>query len=510
MRNIDYESFKKALESYVAIVNALCIMLENKVNTLNDQRENVLKKLNYIEKDKILEICKDSTPIKSARDYIKRKFEDATFNSDNQNVVVVINGIRFGIKIDNSNINKDPQSNCYFNYFGTDLNISIREDECWEIKKDNELQYKQLKKLIITLNNKKIDNSPELEIMNNLFNASERATEDFMKFINDYVEKIDNYMVEKCIELLKYKKNLIIQGAPGTGKTFITDKLIKELTGLDKNNKGEWQETGNVSKRIAFCTFHQTMDYDDFVLGLKPSMVKDDEGKTIGIEYKPIPGIFKEIADEAKDIFNKHFNNNKEKKDEEKLLSLLNDKSKACVLVIDEINRGNISKIFGELITLLENGKRLGSNQPLYATLPYTNEKWALPPNLYIIGTMNTTDRSMGNIDYAIRRRFAFITLKAEENIVSEYYDDKDPVLRKMACELFKNINLDIESNRADNDMDIEDLKIGNSYFMAENIDILKIKLEYEIIPLIEEYIKDGLLKMEIKEQFDKWKKNIK
>ena len=151
------------------------------------------------------------------------------------------------------------------------------------------------------------------------------------------------------------------------------------------------------------------------------------------------------------------------------------------ILIIDEINRGNVSKIFGELISLLEADKRVGGDHPLTVTLPYSKESFSVPSNLYIIGTMNTTDRSVGSIDYAVRRRFAFVTLEADENKVPE----------GNARNLFNAVKNFL--NKSKYDMDIEDLMVGHSYFMDANN--LQMKWQYEILPLLMEYHKDGIIK---------------
>ena len=169
------------------------------------------------------------------------------------------------------------------------------------------------------------------------------------------------------------------------------------------------------------------------------------------------------------------------------------------VLIIDEINRGNVSKIFGELISLLEADKRQGASHPLEVTLPYSKESFKVPANLYIIGTMNTTDRSVGAIDYAVRRRFAFYTLKANEKALEDFYEKKDDALKKEAFERFQKTSKFVESNKAPADIKFEDLMVGHSYFMAESLDDLELKWNYEVIPLLEEYKKDGLLKHSVK-----------
>ena len=169
--------------------------------------------------------------------------------------------------------------------------------------------------------------------------------------------------------------------------------------------------------------------------------------------------------------------------------------TKPYILIIDEINRGNISKIFGELITLLEVDKRLGEINEIKVKLPYTpQEEFGVPSNLFIIGTMNTADRSLGYIDYAIRRRFAFKTLQADkaDKAVIECFNPGDDLLDK-ALRLFENIQNFITEN-IEHDLLADDLMLGHSYFLAKNINELRLKLEYEIIPLIREYEKDGIL----------------
>ncbi|MBP3838709.1 MAG: AAA family ATPase [Prevotella sp.] len=177
------------------------------------------------------------------------------------------------------------------------------------------------------------------------------------------------------------------------------------------------------------------------------------------------------------------------------------------ILIIDEINRGNVSKIFGELITLLEADKRLGGDHPIKVTLPYSKESFGVPSNLYIIGTMNTTDRSVGNIDYAVRRRFAFVTLKADRQILVNKYGEKSKQVQ-----LFDAVFAFLNDDKKHPDMDIEDLMVGHSYFMADDDNELKLKLKYEIIPLIREYSKDGIVnvkKDELEKAFDDWKTAI-
>ena len=166
-----------------------------------------------------------------------------------------------------------------------------------------------------------------------------------------------------------------------------------------------------------------------------------------------------------------------------------NKQAKPYLLIIDEINRGNISKIFGELITLLEADKRIGEENELTVTLPYSQETFGVPNNLYIIGTMNTADRSVGYIDYAIRRRFAFITLKADRNVIENYYTDEN--LKQKALTYFDQADALM---KVSSEYEKDDLMIGHSYFLAKNEEELQNKMVYEVRPLLMEYFNDGLL----------------
>lgn len=278
-------------------------------------------------------------------------------------------------------------------------------------------------------------------------------------------------------KLLKKRKNVILQGAPGTGKTYSTAEVALLTLGknCDYSNHEKVMETYHEARKneeIFFTTFHQSMDYENFVEGLKPIVQKNDNGKVIGVTYDIVPGIFKLACEAAK--------------------------NKPVVLIIDEINRGNVSKIFGELITLLEADKRQDqnpANHSLDVTLPYSHENFSVPGNLYILGTMNTTDRSTGTLDYALRRRFSFVTLTADVKIIDAYYNGKgDQVTGQKAKEYFENVEKFIQENKL-GEVDISDLMVGHSYFLADNIADLDQRMKYDVVPLLQEYYKDGLLK---------------
>lgn len=310
---------------------------------------------------------------------------------------------------------------------------------------------------------------------------------------NQYTQQ--NMFISEATKILRNKKNIILQGAPGTGKTYNTAAIalsILGITDLDLTDHNAVMERYNtlLDDQIFFTSFHQSLDYEDFVEGLKPHIQTDNEGKSFGVTYEAEDGIFKracravQIAD------------------------------KPVVLIIDEINRGNVSKIFGELITLLEADKRDKGEHPINVTLPYSKTLFSVPSNLYIIGTMNTTDRSTGNLDYALRRRFAFITLKSNADVIEKYYDSlKRQDLKDIATSLFNDIKAFIENpQHLYGELDIDDLMIGHSYFMAKDTETLRAKIIYEVIPLINEYINDGILAVKTDEKkrvFESWR-NLK
>ena len=264
--------------------------------------------------------------------------------------------------------------------------------------------------------------------------------------------------------------NQILYGPPGTGKTYNTVIKAMEIIGTIKINYDkehnvlnyeELQEEFNKlkqSKQIEFITFHQSYSYEEFIEGIKPVINKKDNDNN-AIKYEYNDGIFKELCLRAE-----------------------KDKGNNYVIIIDEINRGNISKIFGELITLIEEDKRIGNEHELKLTLPYSKESLGIPKNLYIIGTMNTSDRSIASVDIALRRRFKFIEMMPKENLITDIPLGKD---KKTFIDIFKALNekIIILLDR--------DHQIGHSYFMQnkiKSIEDLKNVWFNEILPLLNEY----------------------
>lgn len=259
---------------------------------------------------------------------------------------------------------------------------------------------------------------------------------DRTKFLEDVYVSYNDY--EKLESLLLRKQNLILQGAPGVGKTFAAKRLAYAIMG-EKDDS-----------RIMQVQFHQNYSYEDFVMGYKPN----DNG---GFDMKY--GVFHKFCSKAKV-----------------------DKDHKYFFIIDEINRGNLSKIFGELLMLIEKDYREKDIQ-----LAYNDETFAVPSNVYIIGMMNTADRSLAMIDYALRRRFSFFEMKPGfESVQFEEYVKKlaDPHLEKL-------IKAVIELNKviAEDDSLGTGFCIGHSYLCNLGFhDSLENIVEYDIIPMLREY----------------------
>ena len=258
-------------------------------------------------------------------------------------------------------------------------------------------------------------------------------------FLSDVYMSEQDY--ETLVNVLKMKKNIILQGAPGVGKTFTAKRLAYSIIGAKNPD------------RVQMIQFHQSYSYEDFIEGYRPT----ENGFTIkkGSFYK-----FCKLAED--DDENDYF------------------------FIIDEINRGNLSKIFGELFMLIEKDKR-----GIELQLLYSDENFSVPPNVYIIGMMNTADRSLAMLDYALRRRFSFFTMKPGFNTPGfQVYQDSlksDAFNKLIAC--VKQLNSKI----------VEDISlgegfcIGHSYFCgltpeSANTQTLSSIVEYELIPLLKEY----------------------
>ena len=264
--------------------------------------------------------------------------------------------------------------------------------------------------------------------------------------------------------------NLIYYGPPGTGKTYITSEKAVELClgedhvanfGGDRDKITEEFQSLCDNGQIGFVTFHQSYSYEEFVEGLRPTTDKGevaDSQVSGGFSLEPHSGVFKKMCELA----NKPAN-----------------RKKNYVLIIDEINRANISRVFGELITLLEDDKRLGARNEIQVTLPYSSDRFGIPPNLHIIGTMNTADRSIALLDTALRRRFVFEELMPDSSKLEDIPLHVGLTLKQF----FERINERIEY------LYDREHQIGHAYFMkCKNADDVRETIRNEVIPLLAEY----------------------
>lgn len=271
-------------------------------------------------------------------------------------------------------------------------------------------------------------------------------------FLNEvYMSEAD---YETLRHLLKSKKNIILQGAPGVGKTFAAKRLAYSIIGYEDNDK------------VEFVQFHQNYSYEDFVEGYKPK----------GNTFELTKGIFYKFCIKALVKPNEDF-----------------------FFIIDEINRGNLSKIFGELMMLIEKDYRKES-----ATLAYSGVKFSVPENLHIIGMMNTADRSLAMIDYALRRRFSFFDMTPGFN--SDGFKNYQKELDNEKFDSLINEVISLNKEIEDDESLGKGFMIGHSYFCGQKectSEWMNEVVKFDIIPMLNEYWFDN------KANVEKWSNNL-
>ncbi|MBU8852450.1 AAA family ATPase [Bacillus sp. FJAT-26377] len=277
-------------------------------------------------------------------------------------------------------------------------------------------------------------------IDSNVVELESYTKEDFLKEVF-----IDEKQYDTITNLLNYKKNIILQGPPGVGKTFVSKRLAYSLMGSKDEN------------RVEMVQFHQNYAYEDFVMGFRP----DENGFSLQF------GIFYDFCQRA-----------------------LENPEKKYYFIIDEINRGNLSKVFGELFMLIERDKR-----DEFVTMGYSKDNFTVPSNVYLIGTMNTADRSLAQLEVALRRRFAFVTLVPAFNEKWKYTLQESGVSNEMISRILFVVDKINEEIVADFQLG-SGYAIGHSFFntkpenMDENVWYEAI-MNFEINPLLEEYFFD-------------------
>ena len=312
------------------------------------------------------------------------------------------------------------------------------------------------------------------------------------------LEGVDNEMSDSIYK--EYKdamdllgiKQMILQGPPGTSKTYsaktflkfmahnCTDEELADIQIADYANEDKYCAKlfkGKGEPDIAWdiVQFHPSYGYEDFIRGIKVSTKLGSDT----ILYETVNKVLGNIAELAQ----KH-------------------KKTKFYLIIDEINRANLATVFGELIYGLEY-----RTEPV--ATPYAvnnNNRISMPENLYIIGTMNTADKSIGGIDYAIRRRFLFFEQLPDVKVIKAYKAEtgtEQVALNNLASNLFQNVEKVFDEDYLSPEYRKEDVQIGHTYFLVDSKDKLMKRFEYQIIPILKEYYKDGIISFDVDDAID-------
>ena len=357
----------------------------------------------------------------------------------------------------------------YFPFDKQNLTISvgtIDSDETWEKERNTMFQH-NIKPVDTIIKRQGLLTLSQAELKSEIKNAVEINIPIYNQILalgdtkpNEKIDSDNEYN-----DLIPYQYlNQILYGPPGTGKTYSIIKEVNKIRALGIYNQPAVDSIKNLQKKdytLAFTTFHPAYGYEEFIEGIRPNLNKGT------ISYHIHDGVFKELCDLAKD------------KPEEPYF-----------MIIDEINRGNIPKIFGELITLIEYNKRAGNDEEISVTLPYSRNSFTVPKNVHIIGTMNTADKSLTALDTALRRRFTFIEMMPKPELIAK---DSNGIINSITVRnLLTKINENIEKQGFERSH-----HIGHAFFMScKNEQDVIDALAYKIIPLLQEYTYDDWEKM--------------
>lgn len=445
--NVGYLNFNNP-ENYV----------ENISFYLNEFRTTALELLkSYKLEDRFL-ITEDNFQKRLKKIYeIKKVLGDPSYSVNNRNTI---------IKESDENIMKQPLNQILYGPPGTGKTYSLKRRffDLFTVKEDSISRDQFLNELVkplswwqvITLVLIDLKNARVIEIYDHELIKIKESHSSSKTIVPTIWGQLQAHTVNDCPNVNVEKRQNPLYFSKDKNSIWTIDlKLVEELypeiIEIFNSFKNFNPSPDKLIKNYEFITFHQSYSYEDFMEGIKPDL-ENEEGE---LKYKIEDGIFKRIADRAKrDPFNKY------------------------ALFIDEINRGNVSQIFGELITLIEEDKRLGNDEAIEVTLPYSKEKFGVPRNLYIIGTMNTADRSVEALDTALRRRFVFEEMPPKydlEGLQQELYGFK-------AADILETINKRIEKL-----LDRDHL-IGHAYFINKNETTIIDSFYKNIIPLLQEY----------------------
>lgn len=374
-------------------------------------------------------------------------------------VVLVRRGVRQGLGI----------GIVYKNDFETDLSEQSKLHVIWINKDERQLTGQTEQKGFNRAREKTLDafHSTEgyaetFDLLRSLENGEGTRSGEAQGAVRDGDRTRQNYTGS-----VEHARNRILYGPPGTGKTYET--VRHALAIIDREEVPDAEHDAHRFRELRFdpeacngqitmITFHQNFAYEDFVEGIRPVLGADE------LRYELRDGVFKRIAHAAEEQPDEPF-----------------------LLIIDEINRGNIAKIFGELITLLEDSRRIGRKDDTRVTLPYSGEEFGVPDNLYVIGTMNTADRSIQLLDTALRRRFEFIEMMpvADHHLVPQDVGGVD--CRKMLKAMNERITMLLDREH----------QIGHTYFReVDGRDKLADTFQNRIFPLLQEYFFDDWSKI--------------